>query len=393
MKKKIGILFMVIMIITSSIAYGEIGIEGQLRAYILADFKTGEILEEHNIDEAIEIASISKLMTYLVVMDEVTKGKLSLDDRIIIDEDVARVRGSSLKLQTGEVFTIQELLDASIVVSGNDATYALAKHIGGTEENFATMMNAKAIEIGLKNAKFYNSTGLPVAGKDVQNIMTTRELFQMSKYIIEKYPEVIEISRIPVIEVSSRGYFQRNTNPLLREIKEVDGLKTGFTNKAGYCYVSTFNIPRKEHNTEEFRLISIVMGSKGLKERNELAKVLVEYGIDNYSNKIFFQEDKSTGIIEFPKGNLSQVETFPKEGFSALIKNGDETTVKIDLDKDVNLPIKKGSKVGRALVEKNGELIFETDLIANEDVKKANLFLVLGRYLSSLYNNIIGNEE
>lgn len=391
MKKKVGIIFIIIMIITSSIAYGEVGIENRLRSYILADFETGEILEEYNIDEVVEIASISKLMTYLVVMDEVTKGKISLDDRIIVDEDVARVGGSSLKLEIGEVFKVQELLDAAIVVSGNDATYALAKHIGGTEEGFATMMNEKAIEIGLKNAKFYNSTGLPVVELGVQNRMTTRELFQMSKYIMERYPEVIEISRTPVIEVSSRGYFQRNTNPLLREIKEVDGLKTGFTNKAGYCYVSTFNILGKEHNTEDLRLISIVMGSKGLEERNELAKILVEYGIDKYSKKIFFEEDKSTGIIEFPRGNISEVETFPKEGFSKLIKNSDEVTVKMDLDDKIKLPLKKGDKVGKASVERKGEQIFETDIIVNEDIKKANVFVLFGRYLSNIYDNVIGD--
>lgn len=391
MKKKVGIIFIIIMIITSSIAYGEVGIENRLRSYILADFETGEILEEHNIDEVVEIASISKLMTYLVVMDEVTKGKISLDDRIIIDEDVARVGGSSLKLEIGEVFKVQELLDAAIVVSGNDATYGLAKHVGGSEENFAIMMNEKAIEIGLKNAKFYNSTGLPVVELGVQNIMTTRELFQMSKYIMERYPEVIEISRTPVIEVSSRGYFQRNTNPLLREIKEVDGLKTGFTNKAGYCYVSTFNILGKEHNTEDLRLISIVMGSKGLEERNELAKILVEYGIDNYSKKIFFEEDKSTGIIEFPRGNISEVETFPKEGFSKLIKNSDEVTVKMDLDDKIKLPLKKGDKVGKASVERKGQQIFETDIIVNEDIKKANVFVLFGRYLSNIYDNVIGD--
>lgn len=391
MNKKLSILFVVIMIITSSITYAEIGIENNLRSYILADFETGEILEEHNIDKVIEIASISKLMTYLVVMDEVSKGRISLGDMIIIDEDITRIKGSSLELEVGERFTVKELLDAALVVSANDATYALSKYVGGTEENFATLMNEKAIQLGLVNAMFYNSTGLPIAEKGVQNLMTTREIFQLSKYIIGKHPGVLETSKKPAIEVFSRDYFQKNTNPLLREMKGVDGLKTGFTNKAGYCYVSTFNIPGRENSTEDLRLISIVMGTKGFKERNELGRVLVQYGLDNYSNKIFLGEEIPLNTIELPKGHILEVEIFPREGFSKLVKNNENIKIKIDLDEEVILPIRKGERIGRATVEEDGHLIFETDITVNEDVNKANLFVLFWRYLSDLYNRVMGN--
>lgn len=390
MKKRRNILLMIIMILTSSIAYGEIGIENELRSYILADFETGEVVEEYNIDEVVEIASISKLMTYLVVMDEVNKDRISLDDIIIIDKDVVRIGGSSLNLEIGEVFTIGELLDASMVVSANDATYALAKYIGGTEENFATMMNEKAFELGLINAKFYNSTGLPLEG-GVQNIMTTRELFQLSQYIINRHPGVLETSKKFAIEILSRDYFQRNTNPLLMEIMEVDGLKTGFTNKAGYCYVSTFNMLGEENNSKDLRLISIVMGTKGFKERKELSKILVEYGMENYSNKIILNEDISLQTIEIPKANLMEIEIFPREGLSKLVKKDEEIDVKIDLYENMILPIKEGEKIGIAIVERNGEEIFETDIILKEDVKKANWFVLFARFISDLYDKLMVN--
>lgn len=390
MKKRRNILLMIIMILTSSIAYGEIGIENELRSYILADFETGEVVEEYNIDEVVEIASISKLMTYLVVMDEVNKDRISLDDIIIIDKDVVRIGGSSLNLEIGEVFTIGELLDASMVVSANDATYALAKYIGGTEENFATMMNEKAFELGLINAKFYNSTGLPLEG-GVQNIMTTRELFQLSQYIINRHPGVLETSKKFAIEILSRDYFQRNTNPLLMEIMEVDGLKTGFTNKAGYCYVSTFNMLGEENNSKDLRLISIVMGTKGFKERKELSKILVEYGMENYSNKIIVNEDISLQTIEIPKANLMEIEIFPREGLSKLVKKDEEIDVKIDLYENMILPIKEGEKIGIAIVERNGEEIFETDIILKEDVKKANWFVLFARFISDLYDKLMVN--
>lgn len=391
MKKRISILLMTIIVITNSIAYGEIGIEKELRSYILGDFETGEILEEYNINEVVEIASISKLMTYLVVMDEVTNNGIDLDDKIIIDQDTASIRGSTLELEAGEIFSLRELLDASMVVSANDATYALAKYVAGTEENFARMMNKKAMEIGLTNARFYNSTGLPMGSNGIQNIMTTRELFLMSQYIIRNYPEILEISKKPAIEVFSRDFFRKNTNPLLLEISQVDGLKTGFTNKAGYCYVSTFNILGEKDITNDLRLISIVMGTKGLKERNELGKVLVEYGLSNYSNKIFFHENTPVSTMEFPKGNMEEIEVFPREGFSKIMKNGEESKVQIHLDDEIKLPIKKGEKVGSGIVEKNGEEIFQTDIISNEDVKRANRLVLFGRYIVKLYNKIMGN--
>ena len=388
MRKKISILLTIIIILTGPMAFGQIGIEDELRTYILADYETGEILEEYNIDEVIEIASISKLMTYLVVMDEITKGRASLNDAIMVDKDIARIGGSSLKLEVGEIFTVEELLDAAMVVSANDATYALAKYIGGTEESFATMMNEKALELGLTNAKFYNSSGLPLAG-GLQNTMTTRELFQLTQYIINRYPGILETSQKFAIEVSTRDYFQRNTNPLLMEIKEVDGLKTGFTNKAGYCYVSTFNMIGEENKSKDLRLISIVMGAKGFKERKELSRTLIQHGMENYSNKIILNKSRPLETIEIPKANTMEVETFPRDDFSKLVKNDEEIDVKVDLYEEMILPIKEGEKIGIVKVERNAIEIFQTDIILKEDIKKANWFILFIRYISNLYDKLM----
>ena len=299
MRRKYCLLLVVLIIIIANpiLSYGKGTLENNnkiytlgdlkkvFRSYILADYETGEILEEHNIEEVVEIASISKLMSFLVVMDKIEEGKISLDDIIKIDKDTTRIKGSSFKLRVGEEFTVRELLEAAIVISGNDATYALAKHVAGREEDFVILMNEKAKEIGLNNAVFYNSTGLPVEGKDIQNKMTTREILKLSQYIIKNYPSILDICQIKAIEVKDRDFFQINTNPLLFERDEVDGLKTGFTNKAGYSYVSTFNKKGKVGETKDLRLIAIVMGAKDLAERNQLAKVLVEqFGISGIKN-------------------------------------------------------------------------------------------------------------
>lgn len=390
--KRILSILLLLMILTNSVALGEIGIEDNVRAYILADFETGQVLEQYNIDEVVEIASISKLMSYIIIMEEVSKGNIALDDIIKIDKDTTKIKGSSFKLKVGEEFTVKELIEAAMVVSGNDATYALAKHVAKTEEKFVQRMNEKAKEMGLKNTVFYNSTGLPVAQTNVQNQMTTREIFQLSRYLIEKYPNVLQTAKIRAIEVVSRDFFQRNTNPLLDEIKEVDGLKTGFTNKAGYCYVSTFNIRGRKTKTKDLRLIAIVMGAKDLEIRDAMSKILVQYGMNNYSHRIFLDKEIPLKTLEFPKADIIEVPIFPKEGFAKLIKNDDNMTINMDIKEDITLPIQKNSKVGEVKIEKDGEVIFKTDILIKEDVNKAKWYVLVRRFFEKLLHGIEGQE-
>ncbi len=394
-RKFLTLLIALIIIINPIVSYGNDNLEKQkiytigdlkegLRSYILADYDTGEILEEHNIDEAVEIASISKLMSFLLVMEKVEEGKISLQDIVKIDKNTTKIKGSSFKLKAGEEFTVKELLDAAIVISGNDATYALAKYVAGTEEEFVKLMNQKAKELGLENAVFYNSTGLPLNGSDLQNKMTTREILKLSQYIIKNYPIILDISKIKAIEVKDRDFFQINTNPLLFDIKEVDGLKTGFTNKAGYCYVSTFKIKGMEGQTKDLRLIAIVMGAKDLVERNQMAKVLVEYGLTNFSHRIILSEKRPLKTLYFPKGDITETEIYPEKEFSKLVKKGTKITVDLDLE-DVSLPIKKDSKLGKAYVKEDGKIIFETDILIREDVNKAKWYVLVWRFIKSLF--------
>ena len=286
MKRRFNLLIViVIMILTNTTVHSEVCMEEDLRSYILGDFETGQILESYNIDEVIEIASISKLMTYLLVMDNVSSGDISLEDEIIIDKDIAKIGGSSLKLKEGEVFTVEDLLRGAIIVSGNDAAYALSKHLAGTEVEFTKLMNEKAEEIGLTSANFYNSTGLPIYPANLQNMMTIQDIFKLSQHIIKKYPQILEISSLRAMKMVDRDFYGRNTNPLLMKVREVDGLKTGFTNAAGWSYTSTFKIGKIENKSKDLRLISIIMGCEDMATRDEIARELVESAIDNYSHK------------------------------------------------------------------------------------------------------------
>lgn len=386
MKRKIGLILAIVILFSNTFAYGIIGIEDNLRSYILGDAKTGQILEEHNIDEVVEIASITKIMSYIVVMDAVKSGDISLEDVVVIDEDTIKVKGSSFKLKLGEKFTVKELLEASLIVSGNDATYALSKHIAGTEKNFAKMMNEKAKDIGLVNAKFYNSTGLPIYPEDVQNVMTTRELFELSKYIIVHYPDILDISRLKAISMASRNFFQWNSNPLIPKISEVDGLKTGFTNKAGYCHVSTFKEEARKGEREELRLISIVMGARELDTRNKMSEILVKYGLNNYSKKVFLDNDVPIEKLYFEKGEVQEINVYPKDGFSRLTKKDEDISVEVDIRDDLKLPLKKDETIGSVKIIKSGEVLNETDIIVKESFRQARWYTILARKIRGLFN-------
>jgi D-alanyl-D-alanine carboxypeptidase (penicillin-binding protein 5/6) len=389
---RILILFLLFVLILSSTSFATVGIENEVSAYLLGDFETGEILEEYNIYKPVEIASITKLMSYLIIMEDVQRGKISLDDVVYIDKDTAEIKGSSLELQEGESFTVGELLKAVLVVSANDATYALSKYAEGTEEAFVRRMNDKAKSLGLKSTVYFNSTGLPQG--DVQNMMSPEDIFNLSRYIIDKYPEILSVTTIPYIEVPSRNYKEENTDPLLNEINGVDGLKTGFTNKAGYCLVSTIGVNGKTTKDKDFRLIGIVMGTKSEGKRKELGKTVVQYGLDNYSKRIVTDKNTSIDTIHMAKSKDKEIEVYPEKNYSTMFKNGDTLDVNITIDEEIKLPLKEFDKVGKATILKNNEVIDEMDLLVHKDVKKEGLFRVIGRnikeFLSFLFSKITG---
>lgn len=385
MKKKISIILLLLILLLNINVYADIGIEDHLRSYILADSATGKILESYNIHEVVEIASISKIMTYAVVMDHVIKGDLALDDELIIDADTERIKGSTFDLKEGERFTVQELLEASLVVSGNDATYALAKHVAGSEAGFAKLMNGKAREIGLENAIFYNSTGLPIYPEDVQNQMTTEELFELANYIINNYPEVIEITKLRAIGMAERDFFHWNSNPLIPKIKEVDGLKTGFTNKAGYCHIATFIKEAEKGEEDDLRLISIVMGADDLKQRNKTSETLVRYGLDNYSNKVFLDSDLPVSKLYFENGKVQEINIYPSSSYSELVKEDEDIEIEVELKDKASLPLKRDQVVGSVRVVEAGKTVYESDVLVKESLKKANLLTRIGRKVKALF--------
>lgn len=381
------ILSLFFILLLNPLALASVGIEDEVKAYLLGDFETGEILEGYNAYQPIEIASISKLMSYLIVMEHVDRGEIGLDDKVYIDDDVTRIKGSSLELKEGEVFTVRQLLEASLVVSANDATYALAKYVAGSEEEFVKRMNYRAQSLGLESAYFINSTGLPQG--EEQNKMSTKDIFELSRYIIREFPETLTFTSISNIHLENRDYDRENTNPLLKEIKGVDGLKTGFTNKAGYCLVATINIKGDNVETEDFRLISIIMGSGNEEKRKELSKELIEYGLNNYTRRIIAKENMPVDLIYLPSSKNEVIEVYPTRNFTITVRKGDSIHREVLVNEDISLPLKSMEKIGRLNILLNGEILDQIDLVVHQDVEKANIFIRIYRYVKRIIGKII----
>lgn len=360
-------------------SYAIFGIEKKTTASLIGDANSGALFIAENIDEALPIASISKLMTFFLVKEKIAEGKFKLEDKIKVSVTASSVEGSSLDLKAGEEISIKDLLDGLMIVSGNDAAVALAETVGETESKFVTMMNEKASELGLKNATFTNASGLTKNGQD--NKMSTRDIFTLSKTIIEKYPEVLEYAKTTVLEQPSRNFKKESTIPLVGEVEGVDGLKTGHTDEAGYCLVSTMKIKKGE---SEFRIISVLMGAKTKADRAQYMKDMLNYAKQNIETRKLIDIEKFTKKVDVKSASNGYVELVPKEDIERVSMKGINYTTEVNVG-EVKLPLKKGDKVGEILIKNSNEVIATVDLVAKEDYSKAGLLSRTVRLIKTIF--------
>ena len=360
-------------------SYAIFGIEKKTTASLIGDANSGALFIAENIDEALPIASISKLMTFFLVKEKIAEGKFKLEDKVKVSVTASSEEGSSLDLKAGEEISVKDLLDGLMIVSGNDAAVALAELVGETESKFVTMMNDKASELGLKNATFTNASGLTKNGQD--NKMSTRDIFTLSKTIIEKYPEVLEHAKTTVLEQPSRNFKKESTIPLVGEVEGVDGLKTGHTDEAGYCLVSTMKIKKGE---SEFRIISVLMGAKTKADRAQYMKDMLNYAKQNIETRKLIDIEKFTKKVDVKSASNGYVELVPKEDIERVSMKGINYTTEVNVG-EVKLPLKKGDKVGEILIKNSNEVIATVDLVAKEDYSKAGLLSRTVRLIKTIF--------
>jgi serine-type D-Ala-D-Ala carboxypeptidase (penicillin-binding protein 5/6) len=347
---------------------------------ILIERDTGKVMFEKKAHEQLPPASMTKIMTMLIIMEELDKGNLKKNEMIRISENAASMGGSQIFLEAGEEMSVNDLLKGIAVASANDASVALAERISGSEEAFVKRMNEKVKELGLKNTKFQNVSGLPA--KD--HYSTAHDMAMMAKELLshESITNYTSIYEDYLRKGSEDEFWLVNTNKLVRFYPGVDGLKTGFTSEAKYCLTATAK-------KNDMRVIAVVMGAETPKERNTTVSNMLDYAFNTYeTKKLFNQNDKITELNLF-KAETRKVDVVANESISMVFKKGesiDKLTTSVKLD-DVTLPIKKGTKVGTLQVKNGKKLVSETPLIINQDVKKASYFTLFKRSMQKLAKN------
>ena len=330
------------------------------KSAVLMDAHTGTVLYAKNANEALPPASVTKVMTLLLIMEAIDGGNLSLQDTVSVSEYAASMGGSQVYLEPYEEMTVEDLLKSVVISSANDAAVALAEKVSGSEEAFVNRMNERAAELGMENTHFENVTGLD---DDVENhTLSALDIALVSRELITKHPLILQYSSIWMDTIRDGAFGLSNTNRLIRFYSGATGLKTGSTSKAGFCISATAS-------RDGMHLIAIIMGSETRDIRNAAATQLLDWGFANYA--VYTDEGGDAGEIKVLGGIESSV-PLTREGFSALLSMGKEKNVevKIQLEESVNAPVKEGDVIGKVQYICDGEALGEANILAAETVKK-----------------------
>jgi len=346
------------------------------KSAILIERDTGTVLFEKNSNERLSPASMTKIMTMLLIMEALEDGKIHWNEKVRTSEYAASMGGSQVFLEEGEEMTVDEMLRAISISSANDASVAMAERIAGSEKQFVKMMNQKAKELGLKDTKFQNATGLPAknhysSAKDMA--ILAKELLKHEK--ITNYTSQYESY---LREGTDKKFWLVNTNRLVKFYPGVDGLKTGFTKEAKYCLTATAK-------KGDMRVIAVVFGAPTSKERNKLITEMFDYAFSQYETKRFYAKGDELGKVTVEKGQQRNIKIAAGESISLLTKKGekmDDVKTSLKLNKNIQAPIKKGDEIGKIVLIKNGKVLSENSAIAAENVKPATWWTLYKRSFS-----------
>ena len=332
---------------------------------ILMDAESSKILYEKNIDEKLPMASMTKIMSMLLIMENIENGSLKYEDKVLISENASGMGGSQVFLQAGEEYTVNDLLKCIAVSSANDAVVAMAEKISGSGDAFVTLMNEKAKSLGLENTNFANPHGLD----NENHYSTAYDMAIMAKELL-KHEDILRYTSIYedyLTKPDGSQVWLVNTNRLVRFYDGVDGLKTGYTTEAGYCLTATAK-------KNDLRLISVVMKSPSAEERSSDTSTLLTYGFNSFKSNVIYSKDKSLGKVKIEKGKLKEVDVYLKEDATEILSVTEKPsnyTFNIKIDKII-APVKAGTIVGTTeIIDNEGNIIKEADIIVKIDVEKA----------------------
>ena len=382
MKKIVFLIVCVVLIVPiNKIKAEDFNFAENAKGAILIEASTGEIIYEKNSHEKLVPASMTKMMSMLLIVEHIEKGVISWDEMVTVSENASSMGGSQILLETNEKMSVKDLFKGIAVASGNDAVVAMAEKIAGTEEAFVNMMNQRAKELGLKNTSFKNPHGLDTAN----HYSSAYDMAMIAKELV-KHEVVLEYTSIYedyLRQNTDREIWLVNTNKLVRFYDGVDGLKTGYTSEAGYCLTAT----AKRNN---MRLIAVVMGEPDSKTRNAEVTAMLDYAFAQYEIEQVLSTDSILGKKEVEKGKQRVAVLVPTENINLLhkkLENKKNVTYELNVNKLV-APIKVGDIVGTIDVKEDDNVIKTINITVKEDIEKANIFEL---YLRNITDILSGN--
>lgn len=353
------------------------------KSAVLIDAGSGTILYEQNSHEALPPASVTKVMTMLLALEAVDRGQIHMDDSVTISQRAASMGGSQMYMEEGETQTVETLLKGMAICSANDACVAIGEYVGGTEEIFVEKMNQRAKELGMEDTTFVNTNGLPVAGHRTSAYdiaLMSRELLShpQTKEWFNTWQTTVKVG-LPGKKQTELGL--TNTNRLIKQYPGANGIKTGFTQEAGYCLSGSAT-------KGDLTLISVIMGAETSKIRFAEAGRLLDYGFATYDSVNLAEKGQVMGAFNVDKGDPQILNAVAAENISVLVKKGgkDSVTTKIKLDESVKAPVKQGDEVGELLVLQDGKEIRRCALVAESTADKAGVVEMYLRMLRTLVN-------
>lgn len=388
MKKTIAfVLLFLLAFSVSTTVFAENGINNEADVYklsgsnlevssksaVLMEASTGEILFSKNENEPLPPASVTKIMTLLLIMDAIDDERISLDTMVTISENAASMGGSQVFLEEGEEMTVKDLIKCTVIASANDAAVALSEHLYGSEESFVSAMNDKAKSLGMKSSHFENTTGLDDTTEN--HVTSAKDIAIMSRELLS-YPLILEYSSLWQDSIRDGEFTLTNTNRLVRYYDGCNGLKTGSTDKAGYCISATAK-------REGMQLIAVVMGAETRDERNSIARSLLDFGFANYA--IFNESEKEVDNIPIYGGSCENALVYSGE-IKRLINKKDKNKVEkyYELPEYISAPQEKGAKIGKIKYMIDGKLLCEEYVYLKEEIESIGIIDIFWSMLKSV---------
>jgi len=330
--------------------------------HLLLDFHSGAVLAENGAGKRLEPASLTKIMTAYTVFKELAEGNITLNDHVLVSKKAWKTPGSRMFIEVGKQVSVDDLIHGMIIASGNDACVALAEHVAGSEEAFAALMNEHALELVMENTHFTNSTGLP----DPNHYTTPEDILKVTRAMIKEFPQFYPLYSIK--EYTFNGITQKNRNRLLWRDASVDGVKTGHTEAAGYCLVTSAK-------RDNMRLLAVVMGTASDEARAKESQTLLNFGFRFYQTHRLFNAGQSLKSLRVWKGEIDNLNLGVEEDLHVTIPRGsyDKLVARVQIRDSVMAPVSQGQTLGKIILEHDGEVIKEVPLVALRQVREGGI--------------------